>query len=226
MNDLLDNIFWHALSGTQARFSAGTQEARRFARGFSPIVGFIDVENPNFDALAPYCAPDEHFYCDRWAGEVPAGWQIDAESTMYRMVWNGPIPDVDAAPDAIALLPRHAEQALQLALLTNPGPFGPRTTELGEYFGYFDGERLIAMAGERVHAGNLREVSGVCTHPDFQGRGHARRLVAKIVRRQMQREQTPFLHVMRANESAHGLYQRMGFVDYLESVVRVVSVLP
>ena len=39
----------------------------------------------------------------------------------------------------------------------------------------------------------------------------------------MARGETPFLHVMRANEAAHLLYLRMGFVDYLESVVRVVA---
>ena len=112
---------------------------------------------------------------------------------------------------------------LELAGLTRPGPFGPRTIELGEYFGCFDGERLVAMAGERMQAGGLREISGVCTHPDFQGRGLARRLVAKLIRRQMERNETPFLHVMRSNDGAHRLYQRMGFRDHLESVVRVVS---
>ena len=71
--------------------------------------------------------------------------------------------------------------------------------------------------------GSLREISGVCTHPDFQGRGFARRLMSKLIRRQMQRQETPFLHVMRANRTAHGLYERMGFRDYRESVVRVVS---
>jgi predicted GNAT family acetyltransferase len=107
--------------------------------------------------------------------------------------------------------------------LTKPGPFGPRTLELGDYFGLFDGERLIAMAGERMAAGTLREISGVCTHPEHQGRGLARRLMLKLLRRQVQRGETPFLHVMRANEGAHALYQRMGFVDHRETTVRVVS---
>ena len=45
----------------------------------------------------------------------------------------------------------------------------------------------------------MREISGVCTHPEFQGRGLARRLVAELVRRELGRDQTPFLHVLRAN---------------------------
>ena len=112
---------------------------------------------------------------------------------------------------------------MALAALTKPGPFGPRTIELGEYFGFFDGDRLMAMAGERMAAWTLHEISGVCTHPDYQGRGLARRLMLKVVLRQMKRGQTSFLHVMRANDIARGLYERMGFGVYLESVVRVVS---
>jgi predicted GNAT family acetyltransferase len=66
-------------------------------------------------------------------------------------------------------------------------------------------------------------VSGVCTHPDFQGRGLARRLSLKIVRLQMLRKQLPFLHVISSNTNAHALYERMGFRDYKETVVRVVE---
>ncbi|MDE3141845.1 MAG: GNAT family N-acetyltransferase [Pseudomonadota bacterium] len=220
---LLDNIIWNTLSGTQAGFAAGTAQARRYARGFSPIAGFADAGSPDFDALAPFCAAGERLYCDRWSGKAPPGWQIDAESTMFKMVWDAPIPAHDPARDAVPLRPEHAAQALTLAELTQPGPFGPRTPELGDYFGYFDGERLVAMAGERFQAGTLREISGVCTHPDFQGRGMARRLMLKLVRREMLRGERPFLHVMRANVHARALYQRMGFRDYLETVVRVVS---
>ena len=83
--------------------------------------------------------------------------------------------------------------------------------------------RLIAMAGERMCAGPLREISGVCTHPEYQGRGLARRLMRKLVRRQMLRGETPFLHVMRDNQTARALYERMGFRNYRESVVRLVT---
>jgi predicted GNAT family acetyltransferase len=133
------------------------------------------------------------------------------------------MPASDSAPDAVRLAPEHYGQAAELARLTNPGPFGPRTPELGEYFGFFEGSRLIAMAGERLCAGDLHEVSGICTHPDFQGRGLARKLTLKLVRRQMQRGKTTFLHVMSHNTGARALYQKLGFRDYLETVVRVAT---
>jgi GNAT superfamily N-acetyltransferase len=220
---LLDHIFWNTLTGPHAQYASGAGGARRYARGFSPILGFADPQQPDFASLAPFCEAGEHFYCDSWTGSAPDGWRIEAESTMFRMLWDAPAPDSDAAPDAIALRPQHAAQALDLALLCKPGPFGPRTIELGDYFGYFDGERLVAMAGERMHVEGLREISGVCTHPDYQGRGYARKLMLKLVQRQLARGELPFLHVMRTNEGAHQLYLRMGFGDYLESVVRVVS---
>lgn len=228
MTHLLDNIFWHALSGPQAHFAVGTDTARRYAPGFSPIVGFADNVQPDFDALAPFCQPGERFYCDGWSGAVPAGWRIALESTMFKMIWDAPMPEVDEASGALPLGPEHVAQAVELAILTNPGPFGPRTIELGDYFGFFDdthsdGPRLMAMAGERSCAPGLREISGVCTHPDYQGRGLARRLMTRLIRREMQRGETPFLHVMSHNSTARGMYERMGFHNYRESAVRVVT---
>jgi ribosomal protein S18 acetylase RimI-like enzyme len=221
--ELLDNIAWHALSGAHARFAVAAGRARRYAAGFSPIIGFADVRAPDFAALAGVCASGEKFYTEGWSGLPPAGWHIDADATMFKMLWDAPCPDEDAAPEAVLLGPQHAQQALDLATLTRPGPFGPRTIELGEYYGIFQGERLLAMAGERMCAGNWREISGVCTHPDFQGRGHGRRLMLKLVRRELQRGEAPFLHVMSSNHGARSLYARMGFRDYRESVVRVIS---
>lgn len=219
---LLDNIVWHTLSGPQAKFSAGNDEARRYGHGFSPIVGFADQTEPNFAALAAFCEPGEHFYCDGWSGVAPAGWRLESETTMFKMIWDADIPPADEL-EATPLGTEHAGQALQLAQLTRPGPFGPRTIELGDYFGCFDGTRLIAMAGERMQAGSLREISGVCTHPDYQGRGLARRLMLKLIRREMLRHETPFLHVMTKNSPAWQLYERLGFRKYREVVVRVVS---
>jgi GNAT superfamily N-acetyltransferase len=223
MANLLDNIMWHCLSGPHARFASGSGDVRRYAPGFSAIVGCREPQRPDFHELARHCEPGDSFYFDIWSGPAPPGWRIDREARMWKMIWDAPIPAEDAAPDALPLLPSQAAQAVELAKLTNPGPFGIRTPELGEYYGYFDGGRLIAMAGERLCAGDLHEVSGICTHPAHQGKGLARRLTLKLVRRQLQRGQTPFLHVISHNAAARALYLRLGFREYLETVVRVVS---
>lgn len=224
MTHPLDNIFWNSLNGPHRHLSTGTDQARRYAPGFSPIIGFPDPHAPDFAALRPFCTPGEQFYCDAWSGPAPDGWRIELEAKMFRLVWDGRAgPLEDPAPDARPLGAADAEQALALARLTRPGPFGLRTIEMGAYFGCFEDGRLVAMAGERTTAGIYRELSGVCTHPDRQGRGYAKRLMHKVIQRQLARGEVPFLHVMSANQAAHDLYLRMGFRDYGETVVRIVA---
>ena len=220
---LLDNIMWNCLTGPLAKYATGEGSVRRFAPGFSPILGFENPQEPDFDTLIRFCEPGDSFYTDIWSGDAPSGWRIDRDARMWKMIWDAPMPEQDAAPDALPLRVEDASRAMELARLTNPGPFGIRTLELGEYFGYFDGERLIAMAGERMRVGDLQEISGICTHPDFQGRGLARKLTLKLVHRQMKRGKTPFLHVMSHNGTARGLYEKMGFRNYLETTVRVIT---
>lgn len=223
MLHLLDNIFWNTLTGAHAKFATGAGLGRRYAPGFSPILGFADLRNPDFESLTPYCQPGERFYCSGWSGPMPAGWRLELEAMIVCMAREIPKPVTDEAFEAVPLRPEHAMQAVELATLTNPGPFGPRTIELGDYFGYFRGGHLVAMAGERMHAGSLREVSGVCTHPDHQGRGYARLLIDKVIAHQLRRQEIPFLHVMSSNERARELYERLGFRDYRETTVRVIS---
>ncbi len=222
MIELLDNIVWHALAGTQAALASGPRHARRFAEGYSPLVGFEHAEAPDLAALLPYCRPGERFYCLGWSGPTAAGWRIEAEEMLVKMVHDGSPPPSTGALDARRLGPADVPQAMALAELTHPGPFGPRTIELGEFHGCFDGQRLVAMAGERLHAATLREVSGICTHPDHQGRGLAGQLTALLMQRQLARGQTPFLHVMSANPGARRLYARLGFREWREMVVRVI----
>lgn len=223
MSPLLDNVFWHCLTGPHARFADGQGAVRRYARGFSPILGFEDPAHPDFAELRRVCDVGEHFYCDGWTGTPPAGWTVAQEATMFRMVFDGVAPAQPSMDGIVALDAAHAHQALDLARLTQPGPFGLRTLELGEYFGVFDGARLVAMAGERTCVPGYREVSGVCTHPHYQGRGLARRLMDVLLARQSARGEKPYLHVMSHNAGAHALYLRMGFRDYLEPVVRVLA---
>jgi GNAT superfamily N-acetyltransferase len=216
------DIIWQTLTGRQAHFSVGGETARRYAPGFSPIISFANIAAPDFAALTLHCSPGETFYTDGWTGLPTGGWEVEEESTMFKMIWDAPLPPEQNTEAMVRLGPQHAEEALRLAQLTNPGPFGIRTLELGEYFGYFDGTNLVAMTGERMDAGDFREVSGVCTHPDFLGRGYASTLIRHVVRRQMQRNQNPFLHVMSQNP-ARALYKKLGFRDSLESVVRVIA---
>ncbi|GCB01182.1 GNAT family N-acetyltransferase [Mycolicibacterium sp. NCC-Tsukiji] len=94
---------------------------------------------------------------------------------------------------------------------TKPGPFLPRTIELGTYLGIRDADgSLIAMAGERMRPTGYTEISAVCTAPEARGQGLASRLIRAIAHGIRGRGETPFLHTSSDNP-AQNLYTAMGF---------------
>ena len=141
------------------------------------------------------------------------------------MLWSGKEPAEDPDLAAVRLDRAHVPQQMALAALTKPGPFAERTFELGEFYGVFEGDRLVAMAGERMQADKLHEVSGICTHPEYQGRGLAGRLTLLLVRKQLARGETPFLHVASSNARARSLYERLGFHLDREVPLRIIRKL-
>lgn len=219
---ILDNIVWHTLAGPHAAYTEGNHLVRRYVRGFPPFTAFRDPVHPDLHSLAHLVQPGERIYCDGWTGPAPRGWHVESESPLIRMTWEGIVKMADATTDAVPLDARTAGAALELATLARPGPFTLRTLELGEYFGIFDGAILISMAGSRTCAGGFSELSGVCTHPHFTGRGLARRLVVKVLQRLVARGESPFLRVMKDSAKACRLYRQLGFRDHDESVARTI----
>lgn len=99
---------------------------------------------------------------------------------------------------------------VKLAELTEPGPFRERTIELGTFYGICEGDRLLAMAGQRMRMPGFVEVSAVCTHPDVRGRGYAAILMSEVIRDIVGEGSVPFLHAL-ADNPAVQLYERLGF---------------
>ncbi len=116
-------------------------------------------------------------------------------------------PDLAFEP----LVEADAPEMLALATLTEPGPFFARTHRLGDFIGVKRDGRLVAMAGERMKPDGFTEVSGVCTHPDWRGRGYASGLMRVVAARILARGETPYLHAYAANTGAIALYESLGF---------------
>jgi predicted GNAT family acetyltransferase len=67
------------------------------------------------------------------------------------------------------------------------------------------------MAGERIKVAGFTEVSAVCTHPDFRGRGFAGALINAFATKILSRGETPFLSSYASNKAANALYETLGF---------------
>ncbi|MEI9852841.1 MAG: GNAT family N-acetyltransferase [Sphingomonas sp.] len=116
-----------------------------------------------------------------------------------------------------------APEMLALATLTEPGPFHAHTHSLGDFVGIRVGGRLAAMAGERMKLPGFTEVSAVCTHPDFRGRGYAGALMRVVIGGILARGETPILHSYATNRHAIALYESLGFRTRAELVFTVLA---
>ena len=140
------------------------------------------------------------------------------------MIFVGALGDAQSNLPIQPLGDADVSEMLELTALTDPGPFRSRTIELGGFIGIREDGRLAAMAGRRLALPGFTEVSAVCTHPDFRGRGYAQALVSAVSRAIQEQGETPILHVYSSNSAAIRVYESLGFV--LRRKLHVAVVMP
>lgn len=136
---------------------------------------------------------------------------------MLQMVASGPPNGV--AKTGAALSEADSQAMANLVEISKPGPFGSRTPRLGQYLGMREGDRLLAMAGERMRLSGYVELSAICVHPEARGRGYAAELTSRLMQMAFDRGEVPFLHVRPSNIGAVALYRRLGFETRRELIV-------
>lgn len=207
---MLNNPIWHALSTEQRGFAEGNDLAKRFPADVAPLGATRDQSPVAYRALEEILAGEPVALFLEQEPTPPGGWQILHSDQMYQMICDAPVGGYEN--QAFRELTRaDIPEMLELTKLTEPGPFRVRTIELGTYLGIRDSGRLVAMAGERLHLTGFTEVSAVCTHPDFRGRGYGNVLVSAVASRIVERREIPMLHVRTGNTSAIRLYEKLGF---------------
>jgi len=207
---VLDNPAWHALRGAHSVFALSHGAALAYEPEVSPFAGLPDDAEPGaWDDLAALVGPGAEVALTGPLTTPPDGWEIVWAGDGVQMVAVG----VDAQPDpeAVVLGAADVPEMLDLVARTQPGPFRPRTVELGTYLGIRREGRLVAMAGERVQPPGWTEISAVCTDPDHRGQGLAARLVRAVVHGVRERGDEAILHASATNTGAISLYERLGF---------------
>ncbi len=219
----LDRPVWSALTSRQAHVAVGDVRALRFGSDFGVFAAAADESPANLAALSALAGSDGRIWLVEAADfALPVSMQVQSRALCHQMVAAGRAPGAEDETIA-ALSDSDAPDMLALATLTEPGPFFHSTHRLGRFIGIKDGDRLVAMAGERMQPTGFTEVSGVCTHPDYRGRGYARRLIAIVANRIQARGDVPFLHVYASNSGAIALYETLGFTLRRELTMTVLA---
>jgi ribosomal protein S18 acetylase RimI-like enzyme len=205
----LDNPFWFSLRTRHAAIAVGDGDALRYPPECAPFLG-IAHDDAAPESMLALVAPGESVYLLGVAPNRTNGFRIRAAKPLVQMVRETPLDEPDG-PEILPLDERHREDVLALTALVYPHYFRARTMAMGAYFGIYRDGRLAAMIGERLGTDDATEMSAICTHPDFNGLGYARRLTAMLTNRTLASGRLPFLHVSYENPRAKLLYERMGY---------------
>jgi ribosomal protein S18 acetylase RimI-like enzyme len=224
MAHILDNPAWNALNSGNKHLSNGDDNVKYFSKEVSPFIGLKEPTESNFQLLydtLPFAgffnliSPEEI--------SIPAPWKVAKHIKVLQMVQNKPLATIATSHEIIDLGEHNVPEMLALTQLTNPGPFATRTIDFGYYQGIFSNDELVAMAGQRMNPYQYAEISAVCTHPDHLGKGYAKQLLLNQTQRIKAAGNTPFLHVLSANERAIQVYETMGFETRRELSIYIME---
>jgi ribosomal protein S18 acetylase RimI-like enzyme len=219
----LDRVVWNALSSKQKDLALGDGRAVRYPSTIAPFGAIADFSSDAFDALRSLnAAQGPTALVTVQAVPFPDSFEVTRSGSLVQMVWQGE-PSKLQTLDHATLGADDVDAMLALTTATQPGPFAPRTYELGRYIGVRSEGKLAAMAGERMRLDGFTEISAVCVDPAFRGRGYAGGLMKTLIASITARGETPFLHVFNSNEGAIALYRTLGFVERRELRLTVLG---
>ena len=206
----LSNPVWNSLLGPHSHLTAGTGKVRRYRPEVAMFVAVEDPSDPDMPELFDLMGEGIVGFVTEGQVALPAGIEVLRRADVLQLIcedWS-PVP---VTLDMVPLSEANELAMVELVDLTKPGPFAPKTRLMGSFRGLFDDGRLIAMSGERWQTAEFTEVSAVCTHPDYRGRGYAKQFVSQGGNEIIATGKTPFLHSYADNSTAIATYEKLGF---------------
>lgn len=206
----LDNPVWHSLSESHAAFAIAYNGTKFYNPEYCSFGGFINPES-TLGAGKEYASLSDSFFIVGEKPEIASSLKITKELICLQMILRDRIP-LTIDTEIIKLTEQHNVALLSLVNLVQPGYFKTKTPQLGNYYGIFKDNQLVAVTGERMRMNDYTEVSAIITHPDHTGKGYAKQLIQHAVNLIFEQNKTPYLHVVESNIGAIKLYEKLGFV--------------
>jgi ribosomal protein S18 acetylase RimI-like enzyme len=207
----LDNPAWWALTGVQQPFATGNDHVKRYQPGILPFAAYDLRCSESITALDAWLQRGEVFFLIGELPPLPAHWTVLNELPCAQMINQSAVTPPEGDVTVSPLTVSHRDALYDLIQLVQPGYYERNTQQLGHYYGIWQQEQLVAVAGERMKMEELTEISAICTHPDHTGRKYAQHLIAHLCNANLEAGNIPFLHVLQTNERAINLYKHLGF---------------
>lgn len=205
----LDNPVWHSVSESHRDFAIDYKGIKFYHPDYCPFGGF-EAKATNPEALDNYSVHTDSFFVVGEKPEVSNKLLLKNELICVQMIVGDKI-EMESKNTITLLTQKDTKALFDLVNLVQPGYFKEKTALLGNYYGIFEEDQLIAVTGERMKMNDFVEISAVVTHPQHTGKGLAKQLVAHAVNIVFAENKIPYLHVVESNDSAIKLYEKLGF---------------
>lgn len=208
---VLDNPIWNALTTSNQHIASGNKNLKYLKRDVGIFAALRNNQEKELEELHNLVPEGGVILFVPAEIKIPERWRIKLKREILQMTYESKQKTLLDRTGIIQLKDEHIPAMIELTRMTNPGPFFNRTIDFGNYEGIFDGSKLVAMTGRRLQPDPYTEVSAVCTHPDYVGKGYAAKLVRSQVNSIIDISRTPFLHLYPDNTPALKLYEKLGF---------------
>ena len=226
MEHILDNMIWNAITTGNNDIAIINGDVGCYLPDIAPFAGMREFNDANLKKLYEFIPANRSVAISSLhkMDHAESKWKLLQPMDVTQMIYDFPVDTFTTKNSSliVQLSDEHIPQMIELTALTRPGPFLQQTIRFKNYFGIFIGGRLAAMTGQRMHPEPYMEVSAVCTHPDFRGRGYAKALMLHVMKIIIDNSFIPFLHVLSNNNNAIELYKTIGFQTRKQIYVDVI----
>ena len=211
LEEKLKNPVWHSLNETHKKILIREDGVNFYNPEINNFGAFFDT-NKTAKALNNYAKIVDKFFLVS-ENETPI---IDDNKVVLEKKINGcqmvldKLIETKITEEIILLTKNHIDEVYDLIWLVMPGFYQKRGFEMGEFFGIFKNNKLVAISGQRMQTNDFIEVSSVVTHPDYTRKGLAKQLIYHTTKAILKENKLPILHTNKGNP-AISLYEKLGY---------------
>lgn len=211
LEEKLKNPVWHSLNETHKKFLIKYDGVQFYNPEINNFGAFYDT-NKTAIAIDKYAEITDSFFL---VSENQTAL-FDSKNIFLKKKINGcqmvldNLIDVNITEDIVLLTKENIDEVYDLIWLVMPGYYQKRGFEMGNFYGIFKDNKLIAISGQRLQTDDFIEISSVVTHPNYTRRGFAKQLIHHTTKEIIKENKLPILHTNKGN-LAIPLYENLGY---------------